>query len=82
MPKKHTSHPKRAYPRSAKVIALGRLGGPPSAIYPSAAAAATILGVSRQAIQKALVTRERVKGFLFMRYSDYITQPKSEEERS
>ena len=66
-------------PRSAKVVAFLSLGAAPVAIYPDAISAARIIGCSRQAISKAIKTKTTVKGYYFLKYYDYINQPKAQE---
>lgn len=68
-------------PRSARVVSFKGLGGPPSAYYPNAVIAGRIVGVSRQAINKAIKTRTKVGGYYWMKYYDYVNQPKEEETR-
>jgi len=67
-------------PRSAKVVALTDLKAAPSAIYPDMISAARIIGCSRQAIHNALKTGTRVKGYYFLKYYDWINQPKAAEQ--
>ncbi len=57
-------------PRSQKIVSLSA-DGKPTAVYPSIAAAALILGVSRQAIAQAIADGSCVKGLRFQKLYTY-----------
>lgn len=68
-------------PKSARVVSFMRLGGPPAAFFPNATIAGRIVGTSRQAIHQAIKNKTKVGGYYWMKYYDYINQPKEEEQR-
>lgn len=65
---------------SARIVQLVDFEKEPVAIYPDQVSAARIVGVSRQAISKALNTNQRVKGYLWMKLFDYDKMVKANIE--
>lgn len=57
-------------PRSQKIVSLSP-DGHVTAVYPSIAAAALILGVSRQSIAQAISDKTTVRGLRFQKLYDY-----------